>query len=85
MRPYPSPTQAQTWGTRRGASTESVSYTHLDVYKRQLLAGVDTTPDSPRGTGGRDWSDLPGRMHFIADLFRAYHEDATLFDPPFAD
>ncbi len=52
---------------------------------RALLAGVDTTPDSPRGTGGRDWSDLPGRMHFIADLFRAYHEDATLFDPPFAD
>ena len=49
---------------------------------RALLAGVDTTPDSPRGTGGRDWSDLPGRMHFIADLFRAYHEDATLFEPP---
>ncbi len=52
---------------------------------RVLLAGVDTTPDSPRGTGGRDWSDLPGRMHFIADLFRTYHEDATLFDPPFRD
>ena len=52
---------------------------------RALLAGVDTTPDSPRGTGGRDWSDLPGRMHFIADLFRAYHEDATLFDAPFGD
>lgn len=49
---------------------------------RALLAEVDTTPDSPRGTGGRDWSDLPGRMHFIADLFRAYHEDATLFESP---
>ena len=49
---------------------------------RALLAGVDTTPDSPLGTGGRDWSDLPGRMHFIADLFRAYHEDASLFEPP---
>ena len=56
---------------------------HPDL--RALLAGVDTTPDSPRGTGGPDWSDLPGRMHFIADLFRAYHEDATLFDPPFRD
>jgi hypothetical protein len=22
-------------------------------------------------------------MRFIADLFRAYHEDATLFEPPF--
>ena len=52
---------------------------------RALLAGVDTTPDSPRGTGGRDWSDLPGRMHFIADLFRAYHDDVSLYDPPFAD
>ena len=49
---------------------------------RALLAEVDTTPDSPRGTGGPDWSDLPGRMHFIADLFRAYHEDATLFESP---
>jgi hypothetical protein len=49
---------------------------------RDLLAGVDTTPDSPRGTGGPDWSDLPGRMHFIADLFRCYHEDETLFDEP---
>lgn len=31
-----------------------------------------------------DWSSLPDRMRFIADLFRAYHHDATLFDPPFA-
>jgi hypothetical protein len=49
---------------------------------RALLATVDTTPDSPRGTGGHDWSDLPSRMHYIADLFRAYHEDATLFTRP---
>ena len=49
---------------------------------RALLAGVDTTPDSPRDTGGDDWSDLPGRMHFIADLFRAYHEDEALFERP---
>jgi hypothetical protein len=52
---------------------------------RALLAGVDATPDSPRGTGGRDWSELPGRMHFIADLFRAYHEDGSLYDSPFAE
>lgn len=31
-----------------------------------------------------DWSDLPQRMRFIADLFRAYHPAAELFDPPFA-
>ena len=29
-----------------------------------------------------DWSDLPSRMRFIADLFRAYHSDTTLFDRP---
>lgn len=29
-----------------------------------------------------DWSDLPSRMRFIAGLFRAYHEDASLFEPP---
>jgi hypothetical protein len=31
----------------------------------------------------RDWSRLPERMRFIADLFRAYHFDAGLFAPPF--
>ncbi|WP_374689247.1 hypothetical protein [Promineifilum sp.] len=31
----------------------------------------------------RDWSRLPERMRFIADLFRAYHEDESLFAPPF--
>ncbi len=48
-----------------------------------LLKQVDPTPDSTAGTGALDWGRLPDRMHFIADLFRAYHLDATLFDPPF--
>lgn len=52
---------------------------------RALLAQVDPTPDSQTGTGSRDWSELPDRMHFIADLFRAYHQDAGLYDPPFTD
>ena len=26
-----------------------------------------------------------GNVHFIADLFRAYHDDVSLYDPPFAD
>ncbi len=30
-----------------------------------------------------DWSELPSRMRFIAGLFRAYHTDVTIFDPPF--
>lgn len=30
-----------------------------------------------------DWSELPDRMRFIADLFRGYHTDTSLLDPPF--
>jgi hypothetical protein len=48
-----------------------------------LLRQVDPTPDSLQQTGAQDWGRLPDRMHFIADLFRAYHLDETLFDPPF--
>jgi hypothetical protein len=50
---------------------------------RVLLAQVDPTPDSLAATGSVDWSRLDDRMHFIADLFRVYHLDEGLFDPPF--
>jgi hypothetical protein len=33
--------------------------------------------------GAEDWADLKQRMHFVAHLFRAFHERAELFDPPF--
>jgi hypothetical protein len=48
-----------------------------------FLSTVDPTPDSTRGSGTIDWALLPDRMHFIADLFRTRHEDATLFEAPF--
>jgi hypothetical protein len=48
-----------------------------------LLVQVDLTPDSLAGTGTKDWSQLPHRLHFIADLFRAFHQDLSLFDRPF--
>ena len=39
---------------------------------------------SAAGTQARtDWSRLPDRMRFIAQLFRIYQEDITLFDPPY--
>ena len=50
---------------------------------QDLLSRIDPTPDSLRDTGAQDWGRLPDRMHFIADLFRAYHLDGALFDPPF--
>lgn len=55
--------------------------THADL--RALLAQIDPTPDSPRETGAVDWSRLADRLHFIADMFRCYHEKAELFEPPF--
>jgi hypothetical protein len=51
----------------------------------ELLARVDPTPDSRAGTGAEDWSDLSQRIHFIADLFRAFHLDPLLFDQPFSE
>ena len=39
---------------------------------------------SAAGTQARaDWSRLPDRMRFIAQLFRIYQEDISLFDPPY--
>jgi hypothetical protein len=49
-----------------------------------LLQEVDPTPNSPLDTGAEDWGRLPDRLHFIADLFRAYHLDSHLFNPPFS-
>ena len=48
-----------------------------------LLQQVDPTPDSMRETGAVDWGDLVDRIHFIADMFRAYEEDGGLLGPPF--
>lgn len=49
-----------------------------------LLEQIDPTPDSLQETGAADWADLPERLHFIADLFRCYHETADLLKPPFS-
>jgi hypothetical protein len=48
-----------------------------------LLEMIDSTPDSTRDTGAVDWSQLPDRLHFIADMFRCFHEETGLFEPPF--
>lgn len=48
-----------------------------------LLARIDPTPDSTLDSGAVDWADLRERLHFIADLFRCYHESRDLHEPPF--
>ncbi|MFD7658427.1 hypothetical protein ACFV4N_31015 [Actinosynnema sp. NPDC059797] len=50
-----------------------------------LLATVDPTPDSLLDTAARDWSDLPDRMHYIADMFRCHAQRGDLLDPPFTE
>jgi hypothetical protein len=48
-----------------------------------LLGRIDPTPDTTRGSGARDWSNLRERIHFIADLFRVYQERPTLLSEPY--
>ena len=47
------------------------------------LAALDRDPASTRGSRSRDWSVLADRMNFLADFFRCYQEDDTLFEAPF--
>ena len=48
-----------------------------------LLARIDPSTDNHQGDGATDWSSLNQRLHFIADLFRCYHESRNLFDEAF--
>ncbi|WP_253910524.1 hypothetical protein, partial [Pyxidicoccus fallax] len=50
---------------------------------RELLGKLDSSPDSLKGTGAKDWSRLDQRMNYIIDLFRTRQSDPHLFDPPY--
>ena len=50
---------------------------------RALLARIDRTPDTTRGSGARSWSSLTDRINYIADLFRVHQNDPKLFGDPF--
>jgi hypothetical protein len=52
---------------------------------KDLLNKIDPTPDSIKESGAKDWGDLSDRIHFIADLFRAYSEHEPLYSQPFTD
>jgi hypothetical protein len=49
-----------------------------------LLTQIDPTQNSVLGSGATDWADLPERIHFIADMFRCYHESKELFETAFS-
>ena len=48
-----------------------------------LLAQIDSTPDSTRESGAEYWGDLPDRLHFIADMFRCYAISPDMLEAPF--
>jgi hypothetical protein len=49
----------------------------------ELLARFEPVAPAPDDCGARDWSDLDQRMHYIVHLFRAFHLDEQLPQPPF--
>jgi len=59
---------------------------HISDQKlKTLLNKIDPTPDSLKESGAEDWGALSDRIHFIADLFRAYFEHPQLNSQPFTD
>jgi hypothetical protein len=48
-----------------------------------LLARYEPAPPAADDCGARDWSVLHQRMHYIAHLFRTFHERRELATPPF--
>jgi hypothetical protein len=54
-----------------------------DPELKELLARFEPVPPAPDDCGVRDWSDLHERMHFIVHLFRVFHLNEKLSDPPF--
>lgn len=49
----------------------------------ELMAKIDTTPESLKESGAEDWADFNDRMHFITELFRCYQFDEQLYQPAF--
>lgn len=49
-----------------------------------FLKQVRPSPESIDGAGCTDWSNLRQRIHYIANLFRCYQENAELFNSPFS-
>ena len=57
--------------------------TPADADLVELLARYEPVPPALDDCGAHDWSELPQRMHYIAHLFRAFHERPDLASAPF--
>lgn len=51
---------------------------------RALLARLDRTPDTARGSAARDWHELGDRMNYIVDLFRSRQQEPHMRSPVFS-
>jgi len=51
----------------------------------KFLSLVEPSGKTVDDCGANDWSILSQRVHFIAHLFRAFQENADLFDAPFSE
>jgi hypothetical protein len=49
----------------------------------ELLTRFEPAPPHRDDCGARDWSDLRQRMHYIVHMFRVFHLNRQLADPPF--
>ena len=58
----------------------TITSADLTALLKQLKPSINTID----GAGCTDWADLRQRIHYIANLFRCYHNAKELFDRPFA-
>jgi hypothetical protein len=50
--------------------------------REPLIAQFETAGSGD--AGAENWADLQQRMRYIARLFRCFHDEAALFEPPFS-
>jgi hypothetical protein len=77
------PDGALALGRHLDAPYPDVLRTPADPDLEALLAHYEPLPPALDDCGAHDWSELQQRMHYIAHLFRAFHERADLASPPF--
>jgi len=49
----------------------------------EVVANLDHTPDTTRGSAAHDWTRLADRMNFIVDYFRSRQQSRELLAAPF--
>ena len=77
------PTRVLALGMNLADAYPDVLEEPADAELIELLALYEPIAPAPDDCGATDWSDLHQRMHYIAHLFRAFHQTDDLSRPPF--